>query len=149
MMKNLPNKLLRNKLLEMLDEHCFQVNQRIKEDGGDGHDSILSEFDFLYLPMDFDSGSNLGYAFVNFTSAAAARRLYRAYQNKAWDTVLGSRKICEVTYARIQGLLPLQKRFKNSIFICDSDDYLPVYFTPSRNGDRHCQTEEHFIGRRV
>lgn len=48
-----------------------------------------------------------------------------------------------------QGLLPLQKRFKNSIFICDSDDYLPVYFTPSRNGDRHCQTEEHFIGRRV
>ncbi|KAJ0962195.1 hypothetical protein J5N97_030023 [Dioscorea zingiberensis] len=154
MMKNLPNKLMKNKLLEMLDEHCSKENQKFKEEAGVLEagvlgDIIRSEFDFLYLPMDFESGSNLGYAFVNFTSAAAARRLHYAYHNKAWSAILfGSHKICEVTYARIQGLPALQRRFRNSIFICDSDEYLPVFFIPSRNGGEY-PSEQRYIGKRI
>lgn len=43
----------------------------------------------------------MGYAFVNFTSAVAAWRLYNFLHNYDWK-FHGSRKICEVTYARIQ-----------------------------------------------
>lgn len=47
------------------------------------------------------TGFNMGYAFVNFTTAIAARRLYNALHDFQWKTH-GSRKVCEVTYARIQ-----------------------------------------------
>lgn len=47
------------------------------------------------------TGSNLGYAFVNFTSAAGAWRLHRAFHRMKWS-IMGSKKVCEVTYARIQ-----------------------------------------------
>ncbi|KAH7659629.1 Mei2-like C-terminal RNA recognition motif-containing protein [Dioscorea alata] len=141
MIKNLPNKLMKSTLLQMLDDHCAQENKDTEEN------STVSEFNFLYLPIDFKSGSNLGYAFVNFTSAKAARRFYHAFHNKSWNQLHGSLKICEVTYARIQGLPALQKRFKNSVFICDNEDYLPVYFNPSRNGS--CDSKQHFIGRKI
>lgn len=47
------------------------------------------------------NGCNLGYAFVNFTTAAAARRLYGAMHRHEWK-VFGSKKISHVCYARIQ-----------------------------------------------
>lgn len=66
---------------------------------------IRSEFKYFALNELMDrSGSNLGYAFVNFTSAKAARRFHHAFHNKSWNQLHGSLKICEVTYARIQVL---------------------------------------------
>ncbi|URE18647.1 terminal ear1-like [Musa troglodytarum] len=97
------------------------------------------------LPNKFTTGSNMGYAFVNFTSAVAAWRLYNFLHNYDWK-FHGSRKICEVTYARIQGLPALQKQFRNSTFVCGSDDFLPVCFVPPRNG--YCQPSYQFLGRR-
>jgi hypothetical protein len=44
---------------------------------------------------------NLGYAFVNFTSVEATRRLYKAFHAQQWEA-FNSRKICQVTYARVQ-----------------------------------------------
>ena len=112
----------------------------------------------------------MGYGFVNMTSPEAAVRLYKAFHKQPWE-VYNSRKICQVTYARVQvrqlpfssaknifvpylrahifqscgltrsrcggaaqGLEALKEHFKNSKFPCDSDEYLPVAFSPPRDG---------------
>ncbi|PKU59207.1 Protein terminal ear1 [Dendrobium catenatum] len=145
MLKNIPNKFSKQEILDLLDEHCRRENSKILEEGS-AADSQLSEFDFLYLPMDFLSGSNLGYAFVNFTSTVAASRLHREMHKKPWN-VYGSRKVSEVTHAKIQGSEGLLKHFKSSIFACCSPEYLPVYFYPSRDGFR--RTKERLVGKLV
>jgi len=43
----------------------------------------------------------VGYGFVNMTSPEATLRLYKAFHLQHWE-VFNSRKICEVTYARVQ-----------------------------------------------
>jgi hypothetical protein len=43
----------------------------------------------------------VGYGFVNLTSPEAAVRLYKAFHKQPWE-VYNSRKICQVTYARVQ-----------------------------------------------
>ncbi|CAL9208415.1 unnamed protein product [Musa hybrid cultivar] len=132
MIKNLPNKFTKEKLLGILDQHCYAENQKIMEEGnekslelgkGDISSTTLSEFDFLYLPIDFNTGNNMGYAFVNFTSAVAAWRLYGSLQNYDWKPH-GSRKICVVTYARIQVKIAehefrINKDPKHGFSICD------------------------------
>ncbi|PNT14852.3 hypothetical protein POPTR_010G051100v4 [Populus trichocarpa] len=134
MIKNIPNKYSQKLLLNMLDNHCIHCNEQI----ADGDDQPLSSYDFLYLPIDFNNKCNVGYGFVNMTSPQAAWRLYKAFHNQHWE-VFNSRKICAVTYARVQGLEALKEHFKNSKFPCEMDHYLPVVFSPPRDGRQ--QTE--------
>ncbi|CBI17716.3 unnamed protein product, partial [Vitis vinifera] len=128
MIKNIPNKYSQKLLLNMLDNHCILSNEKIT-----GDDEPLSSYDFVYLPIDFHNKCNVGYGFVNLTSPQAAWRLYKAFHLQQWE-VFNSRKICEVTYARLQGLEALKQHFKNSKFACMVDDYLPVMFSPPRDG---------------
>ncbi|CAI9778116.1 unnamed protein product [Fraxinus pennsylvanica] len=114
MIKNIPNQMRRDDLMDFLDWCC--------------RDHSL-EYDFLYLPMDFRTENNLGYAFVNFTTSAAALRIKKILQNYHWGVVVNSessKKICELTWARIQGKENLIRRFETSIFVCDRLDFLPV-----------------------
>ncbi|KAJ6430368.1 hypothetical protein OIU84_021716 [Salix udensis] len=134
MIKNIPNKYSQKLLLNMLDNHCINCNEQI----ANGDDQPLSSYDFLYLPIDFNNKCNVGYGFVNMTSPQAAWRLYKAFHNQHWE-VFNSRKICAVTYARIQGLEALKEHFKNSKFPCEMDHHLPVVFSPPRDGRQ--QTE--------
>ncbi|RAL38787.1 hypothetical protein DM860_013468 [Cuscuta australis] len=125
MIKNVPNQYRRDSFMAFIDKHCAE--------------SHLS-YDFLYLPIDFKTKNNVGYAFVNFTTAAGAakiRELLRFYQwgeVKIESGIFNSRKICEITWARIQGKEELVKHFEKSNFICGTADYLPVAFSPPRNG---------------
>ncbi|XP_010682354.2 protein terminal ear1 [Beta vulgaris subsp. vulgaris] len=132
MIKNIPNKYSQKLLLNMLDNHCIHCNEQIA-DAGD--DQPLSSYDFVYLPIDFNNKCNVGYGFVNMTSPEATLRLYKSFHHQHWE-VFNSRKICEVTYARVQGLEALKEHFKNSKFACENDEYLPVVFSPPRDG-RH------------
>ncbi|OIV97495.1 hypothetical protein TanjilG_11019 [Lupinus angustifolius] len=129
MIKNIPNKYSQKLLLNMLDSHCIQCNEQI----GDCNNQPLSSFDFLYLPIDFNNKCNVGYGFVNMTSPEATMRLYKAFHHKHWE-VFNSRKICQVTYARVQGLEALKEHFKNSRFPCELDHHMPVMFSPPRDG---------------
>ncbi|XWS69120.1 hypothetical protein CRYUN_Cryun04dG0152300 [Craigia yunnanensis] len=129
MIKNIPNKYSQKLLLNMLDNHCIHCNEQI----ADGDDQPLSSYDFVYLPIDFNNKCNVGYGFVNMTSPQATRRLYKAFHHQHWE-VFNSRKICEVTYARVQGLEALKEHFRNSKFACEMDHYLPVVFSPPRDG---------------
>ncbi|KAF9677854.1 hypothetical protein SADUNF_Sadunf08G0151000 [Salix dunnii] len=134
MIKNIPNKYSQKLLMNMLDNHCIHCNEQI----ANVDDQPLSSYDFLYLPIDFNNKCNVGYGFVNMTSPQAAWRLYKAFHNQHWE-VFNSRKICAVTYARIQGLEALKEHFKNSKFPCEMDHHLPVVFSPPRDGRQ--QTE--------
>ncbi|KAF7839871.1 protein terminal ear1-like [Senna tora] len=117
MIKNIPNKYSQKLLLNMLDNHCIHCNEQI----GDGDDQPLS------------NKCNVGYGFVNMTSPEATLRLYKAFHLQHWE-VFNSRKICEVTYARVQGVEALKEHFKNSKFPCEMEHYLPVVFLPPRDG---------------
>ncbi|CBI16829.3 unnamed protein product, partial [Vitis vinifera] len=129
MIKNIPNKYSQKLLMNMLDNHCIDCNKQVP----DGGDQPLSSYDFIYLPIDFNNKCNVGYGFVNMTSPQATWRLYKAFHLQSWK-VFNSTKICEVTYARIQGLEALKEHFKNSKFLCDTKTYLPVVFSPPRDG---------------
>ncbi|XP_075495074.1 protein terminal ear1-like [Primulina tabacum] len=131
MIKNIPNKYSQKLLLNMLDNHCIHCNEQI----ADGDDQPLSSYDFVYLPIDFINKCNVGYGFVNMTSPVAALRLHKAFHHQSWE-VFNSRKICDVTYARLQGLEALREHFKNSKFPRDAEEYMPVVFMPPRDGWR-------------
>ncbi|XP_057947792.1 protein terminal ear1 homolog [Malania oleifera] len=128
MIKNIPNRYSRDLLINILDNHCILSNTKIK-----GSNQPLSSYDFFYLPIDFSNKCNVGYAFVNLTSPQAARRLFHAFHSHHWE-IFESKKICEVAYARLQGLEMLKEHFKNSRFPCTTEEYLPVMFSPPRDG---------------
>ncbi|KAF9618333.1 hypothetical protein IFM89_000968, partial [Coptis chinensis] len=48
----------KNVLLEILDKHCFQENEKIKKQENEHSSNCFSEYDFLYLPMDFRGNGN-------------------------------------------------------------------------------------------
>lgn len=52
--------------------------------------------------------SNLGYAFVNFTSPEAAFRFYREFHGVEWD-VDQNKKICQINVAQYQVSLSFQE----------------------------------------
>ncbi|XP_024525844.1 protein terminal ear1 homolog [Selaginella moellendorffii] len=122
MIKNLPNKYSQEKLMDKIDGHCAQCNAHI-----DSSEDV-SAYDFLYLPIDPRNQCNLGYAFVNFVSVAACGRFYKAFHNLQWEAH-NSRKICQITYARIQGRAKLQEHVKRG-----DRDSLPLVFDPPRSG---------------
>ncbi|XP_052180348.1 protein MEI2-like 6 [Diospyros lotus] len=94
MIKNIPPQMDRNMLLEFLDKHCMAENQK----AGDG---AASAYDFVYLPLDFWSCKNKGYAFVNFTDPTGVWKFYQACNHRRWDGVR-STKIREIGWAIIQ-----------------------------------------------
>ncbi|CAJ1933606.1 unnamed protein product [Sphenostylis stenocarpa] len=135
MIKNIPSKYTRDMLVEFLDNHCMNLNKRIKECGKQKCEEPITSlaFDFVYLPIDFQSGMNKGYAFVNFTESQAAWKFLWTASHLKWD-LFQSHKIREVVSARLQGKETLEKHFETMNFPCESEDVLPVCFNPPRDG---------------
>ncbi|RID55479.1 hypothetical protein BRARA_G02736 [Brassica rapa] len=130
MIKNIPNKYTQKLLLDMLDAHCNDCNEEIVSEG---NQTPMSSYDFVYLPIDFGNKCNMGYGFVNMTTPEAVWRLYKAFHNNHWR-LFQSSKICEVTYARVQGLESLKEHFKHLKLPCVEMEYKPVIFSPARDG---------------
>ncbi len=116
MIRNIPNKYTRSMLLSEFKE-C-------------GHGP--GKIDFFYLPIDFRNKCNRGYAFVNFVNYRDIISFYEIYNSKGWKT-FKSDKICEITYARIQGKMSMLKRFQNSALMEKDPEYRPVVF--NANGE--------------
>ncbi|KAF3435775.1 hypothetical protein FNV43_RR22867 [Rhamnella rubrinervis] len=138
MIRNIPSKYTRQMLMNFLDQHCMMENGKVagqKTDAGDhqGRQNQLSAFDFLYLPMDFKSGMNKGYAFVNFTEPEAAWKFYNATNSQTWKH-FKSTKIREIARARLQGKEELVGHFEKVTFPCGSEEVLPLCFSPARDG---------------
>ncbi|CAH2065987.1 unnamed protein product [Thlaspi arvense] len=131
MIKNIPNKYTQKLFLNMLDTHCNDCNQKIISEG---KNTPMSSYDFVYLPIDFSNQCNVGYGFVNMTTPEALWRLYKAFHHQQWGA-FRSKKICEVTYARLQGVESLKEHFKNSRLPgVEMEKCMPVMFSPPRDG---------------
>lgn len=100
-----------------------------------GHGS--DKMDFFYLPIDFKNKCNRGYAFVNFVDYRDIASFHHQYNGKHWK-VFNSDKICDITYARIQGKAAMLNRFRNSTLLAQEEEYKPVSFVSSgpRKGER-------------
>lgn len=112
MVRNIPNKYTQKMLLSEF------------EDNGHGPGVI----DFFYLPIDFKNRCNRGYAFINFVDYKDILNFHRRYYGKHWRT-FNSDKICDITYARIQGKDAMLKRFQNSALMDKDEEYKPLVFT--------------------
>lgn len=96
MLRNIPNKYTQKMLLEYLESNGFR-----------------GTFDFFYLPIDFRNRCNVGYAFVNFIAPEHAKRFLKAL-NRVKLPAYNSSKVCEVTYAHVQGLEQNIEHYRNS-----------------------------------
>jgi hypothetical protein len=95
MIKNIPNKYTKNMVIKELDVQ------------------FSSKYDFFYLPIDFNHECNVGYAFINFRSYLTIPEFFNAFHGKKWPK-FKSTKICELSYARVQGKEALVKHFQKS-----------------------------------
>ncbi len=114
MVRNIPNKYTQQMLLREFTEN----------DHGPG---II---DFFYLPIDFKNRCNRGYAFINFVDYHDILNFHRQYYGQHWRT-FNSDKICDITYARIQGKAAMLKRFENSALMEKDEEYKPLVFVSS------------------
>jgi hypothetical protein len=111
MVRNIPNKYTQQMLLSEFTEN--------------GHGPGI--IDFFYLPIDFKNRCNRGYAFINFVDYRDIISFHRRYYSKHWRT-FNSDKICDITYARIQGKSAMLKRFENSALMEKDEEYKPLVF---------------------
>jgi hypothetical protein len=113
MLWNLPEDFSRDHLISMLEE--------------EGYGSV---YDFVYVPMNFRTGTFFGYACVNFTSYDAALHAFEHFQNFCrWGQPTD--KVCAVTWCeRHQGLAAHVDRYRNSPLMHESipDQYKPAVF---------------------
>jgi hypothetical protein len=70
-------------------------------------------YDFIYLRIDFKSGCNVGYAFINFADASGMLALIDRIERRLWPG-FNSDKTAEISYATIQGREALVQKFRNS-----------------------------------
>lgn len=113
MMRNVPNNITREELLQIFDEEGFKAH-----------------YDLLYVPIDPKSRAGLGYAFINFVSNGSAEIFSKHFQGfQSWK--MQSEKICDVSWSdALQGLDEHVKRYRNSSVMHESipDELKPVLF---------------------
>lgn len=114
MIRNIPNKYTQKMLLALVDSnyHC--------------------SYNFFYLPIDFKNRCNVGYAFINMVSVEHIIPIYYQLHKKKWEK-FNSDKVCEITYARIQGLGQLVAHFKNSSLLAEDEKVRPVILINGRH----------------
>lgn len=98
MLRNLPSSFSQKRLLDVLNATGFS-----------------DRYDFVYLPVDFQSGAGLGYAFVNMINPAdASLAVAKLSGYSEWGDA-ACRKVLEVCWSDPhQGLDMLIDRYRNS-----------------------------------
>jgi len=109
MIKNIPNKYNQKMLLGTFEEQH------------------RGSFDFIYLPIDFKNWCNVGYAFINFVKPEESVRFYENFHGKRWKH-FNSEKICQISYARIQGKQMLIDHFQTSNLLGEDKRCRPMIF---------------------
>jgi len=116
MLRNIPNKYTRQMLIDVLNQQ------------------FAGMYDFLYLPIDFKNKCNVGYGFLNLRTPEICSQFAGYFHGVDVRKCLpgfNSRKVCEVTPARVQGLQDNVRRLQNSPVmnqLKDHPEWLPVLF---------------------
>lgn len=109
MIRNIPNKYTQQMLIDLIDE------------------SHADRYDFIYLRMDFKNKCNVGYAFINFLHPSDVLSFAKRMLGHRWPR-FNSEKICELSWARIQGKFALMDKFKHSRVMQEPPSYRPRTF---------------------
>lgn len=112
MIRNIPNKYTQISVLEEINANH------------------LGKYDFFYLPIDFKNRCNVGYAFINFNDPLHISSFYEEFSGHKWKN-FNSEKVCQLTFARIQGKQSMISRFQNSSLLDKDDGYKPLLFVSS------------------
>jgi len=114
MLRNLPKGFSCNQLIHLLNVQGFKA-----------------EFDFVYLPMDFQKQMGLGYAFVNLVNWKVAERARQHFQSFCnWG--VESDQVCETLWSDAQqGLAANIERYRSSPVMHESvpEVYRPIIFS--------------------
>jgi hypothetical protein len=117
MLRNVPLQCTRSMLLDVLNSQGFR-----------------SKFDFVYLPINFDTRLAFGYAFVNFVNEAVAEKAREQFQGfNSWPVPCG--ETCETSWSDpFQGLAANIDRYRNSPVMHESipEEHKPVLFSGGR-----------------
>eukprot|EP00404_Azadinium_spinosum_P007358 CAMPEP_0180455326 /NCGR_PEP_ID=MMETSP1036_2-20121128/20737_1 /TAXON_ID=632150 /ORGANISM="Azadinium spinosum, Strain 3D9" /LENGTH=269 /DNA_ID=CAMNT_0022461875 /DNA_START=171 /DNA_END=977 /DNA_ORIENTATION=+ len=115
MLRNLPNNYDRAALLAMFNAEGF-----------------VAQYDFVYLPFDFTTGSNLGYAFVNLVNSTQVKRFWNTFEGTSKWTI-PSHKICRLSWVeeKHSGFQENIERWRNSPVMHEQvpDEYKPLIFS--------------------
>ncbi|CAE7810543.1 ML4 [Symbiodinium sp. CCMP2456] len=120
MLRNIPNKYMRDKLVAQLDQCGYK-----------------GKMDFLYLPIDFRNRCNVGYCFINFRTPQALVRFRDDFHGRrSCDKLPGfnSKKVLQVSPARVQGLEANILRLQGSPIMENTAmerEWLPVLLDPA------------------
>lgn len=112
MFRNLPLDLTRDMFVSMVDNEGF-----------------AGQYDFIYLPLDFKTGANLGYAFVNLLTHHDARHMQQHFYGFCrWSA--RSAKKCEASWSSTQGLTAYINRYRNNPVMHESvpEEAKPMLF---------------------
>jgi len=96
MVRNIPTRFTSLTLIDVLREHGFDKT-----------------FDFLYLPMDFRTKKNCGYAFMNFVNAQYAQQFIKTFQGLPLKAAT-SQKLLDIIPSRRQGFIENISVFESS-----------------------------------
>lgn len=116
MLRHVPSEFNRAMLLEILDK------------------TFLGFYDFVYLPINFETSQGFGFAFINFTEGAQAERARQYFQGFcAWG--VPCKEACETCWSDpYQGLAANIERYRNSPVMHESvpSEHKPVLFMAGR-----------------
>lgn len=117
-MRSIPNNFTRETFVRLLDAQGFS-----------------GCYDFVYLPIDLQTGAACGYAFVNLHAYEDAERL-RIHFNAFADWPMVSEKVCQAAWSNLDGLQGHVDRYRNSSVQHASvpDEFKPALF--NKNGER-------------
>merc|ERR1712048_904266 len=112
MLRNIPNSYTRAMLTELLDSEGFS-----------------GRYDFLYLPIDSNTGAGLGFAYVNFVSLMDACAFQKCFNGfKRWTIPTSKAGSVGWSNADQQGLEANIERYRNSAVMHHSvpDQHKPI-----------------------
>lgn len=105
MLRNIPNRMSYRELKAIIDVTSFGM------------------YDFSYLRIDFEKGTNVGYAFVNFADPMSIISFVSYYGTRRW--LSNNPRRVELSYATVQGFDCLVEKFRNSAIMSEWMDYRP------------------------
>ncbi|KAG7575482.1 hypothetical protein FFLO_00301 [Filobasidium floriforme] len=109
MIKDIPNKLSRNQLIDAI------------------HEVVPGGITFLYLRHDWEHCCNVGYGFVNFRTLHHLEEFARQRLGQKWALYMSDKEL-QLSYATIQGHEALVAHFRNSTVMHANPEWRPVVF---------------------
>ncbi|CAK0903118.1 unnamed protein product [Prorocentrum cordatum] len=101
MLRGLPSTFSRKMLVGLLHAHGYS-----------------GQFDFVYLPVHFETFDTQGYAFVNLTQPAAAER-FRAFFEDFNGHPFSALRPSGTSWSRLQGLEANVEKYRSSYVMCE------------------------------